>query len=183
MKEDLTYTIRKSRRAKRIRITVYTDARVVVTVPSQLKKDKADEFVSKKKEWVLKQIERFRNSKAKTSKVLSYKDYIANKEQARILVKAKVRFYNQIYKFSYNRIFVKNQKTLWGSCSSKKNLNFNFRILFLPEHLQDYLIVHEICHLKEPNHSQNFWLLVARTIPEYSKLRQELRRYEFLHFE
>ena len=183
MKEDFTYTSRKSKRAKRIRITVYTDARVVVTSPWNVKQEKVDELVSEKKQWILKQVERFRNSKTKTSRALSYKDYIINKEKARIFVEERIRLYNQIYNFSYNRIFIKNQKTVWGSCSAKKNLNFNFRILFLPEHLQNYLIVHEICHLREPNHSKSFWSLVAKTIPDYLKLRKELRRYELLYFE
>ena len=166
-----------------MRITVYADARVVVTIPLMLKQEKADELVSEKKQWILKQVERFKNSKTKSSGALSYKDYILNKEKARILVEERVSFYNQIYNFPYNRISIKNQKTVWGSCSNKKNLNFNFKILFLPEHLQNYLIVHEICHLKEPNHSKDFWSLVAKTIPDYSKLRQELRRRELLYFE
>ena len=183
MKKDFSYTIRKSKRAKRIRITVYADERIVVTIPWGVKREQADKLISEKKQWVLKQVERFRIGKEKTKGALSYKDYIANKEKARILVEQKVSFYNQIYRFPYNRIFIKNQKTVWGSCSSRKNLNFNFRILFLPEHLQNYLIVHEICHLKEQNHSKSFWSLVVKTMPSYLKLRKELRRYELLHFE
>ena len=183
MKENFTYTIRKSKRAKRIRITVYADARVVVTLPWGLKKEKADKVIFEKKQWILKQVERFKNREKKTSGALSYRDYIVTKEKARILVEERLKFYNQIYKLPYNRVFIKNQKTIWGSCSNKKNLNFNFRILFLPKDLQDYLIVHEICHIEEPNHSRKFWLLVAKTIPDYSKLRRELRSYELLYFE
>ena len=183
MEKDFSYTIRRSKRAKRMRITVYTDERIVVTIPWRVKREQANELIFKKKQWVLKQVERFRNGKEKASRALFYKDYILNKEKARAFVKERVSFYNQIYRFPYNRIFIKNQRTVWGSCSSRKNLNFNFRILFLPKHLQDYLIVHEICHLKEQNHSKNFWSLVAKTIPDYSKLRKELRRHELLRFE
>ena len=86
-----------------------------------------------------------------------------------------MRFYNEIYQFSYNKIYIKNQKTRWGSCSGKKNLSFNYRILFLPKKLQDYIIVHELCHLKELNHSKRFWSLVARVFPDYQNIRNELR--------
>lgn len=95
--------------------------------------------------------------------------------EARILVHARLEYFNQLYGFSYNRIFIKNQKSRWGSCSSKKNLNFNYRIALLPTELQDYLIVHELCHLAEMNHSKNFWKLVERAVPEYKRLNKRLK--------
>ena len=70
---------------------------------------------------------------------------------------------------------IRNQRRCWGSCSSKKNLNFNYKIQFLPEHLADYIIVHEMCHLVELNHGQKFWDLVAAQIPEYERYVTELR--------
>lgn len=94
-------------------------------------------------------------------------EYLQYKEQARILVHAKLAYWNTFYHFSYNRISIKNQKSRWGSCSSKGNLNFHYKIVLLPDELVDYLIVHELCHLGQMNHSKHFWDLVAKTIPDY----------------
>lgn len=96
---------------------------------------------------------------------------------AKAIVVEKVEYFNQYYNFEYKRIFIKNQQTRWGSCSSKGNLNFNYRIVILPEELQDYLIVHELCHLKEMNHGPNFWKLVEEQIPNYKVLNNQLRTY------
>jgi predicted metal-dependent hydrolase len=103
------------------------------------------------------------------------KHYLAHKETAREYIVEKVRYWNTYYGFPINRIAIRNQKTCWGSCSEHNNLNFNYKLLFLPEHLADYVIVHEICHLGELNHSPAFWELVGRTQPEYKMHRKELR--------
>ena len=77
----------------------------------------------------------------------------------------------------FNMVRIKNVKTIWGSCSSKKNLNFNFKLFFLPEALIDYVFVHELAHLKHMNHSKVFWSEVEKQIPDYKKRREELKRY------
>lgn len=104
--------------------------------------------------------------------------YKENKELARTLVHARLLHFNQHYELEWKRVAVKNQRRCWGSCSSLKNLNFNYKILFLPEHLQDYVIVHELCHLTHLNHRQQFWDLVAEKIPEYQACVLELREID-----
>jgi len=99
-----------------------------------------------------------------------------NRETARILVENKISYFNKFYKFNINRIAIKNQRRRWGSCSSKANLNFNYKIIFLESQFADYLIVHELCHLKEFNHSKKFWNLVEKTIPDYKTINQRLRK-------
>lgn len=106
------------------------------------------------------------------------KHYLAHKEAARALVHERLVHYNEHYQLSYNRVAVRNQRRCWGSCTSLKNLNFSYRILFLPPELADYIIVHELCHLKELNHSPRFWALVAETIPNYQLHRKALREYD-----
>ena len=80
-----------------------------------------------------------------------------------------------------NKINIKNQKTRWGSCTKSKNLNLNYKIIFLPKKHQDYIIVHEMCHLKEFNHSHKFWSLVSKTLPDYLEIKVELRNHELFY--
>jgi hypothetical protein len=98
------------------------------------------------------------------------------REEARIFVENKISYFNKFYNFEINRVAIKNTKSRWGSCSSKKNLNFNYKIIYLRPELADYLIVHELCHLGELNHSKRFRALVEKTIPDYTKVNMELRK-------
>ena len=98
------------------------------------------------------------------------------KETTRIFVENRLSYFNKFYKFEINRVAIKNTSRRWGSCSSKKNLNFNYKIIYLKPHLADYLIVHELCHLGQLNHSRKFWALVSKTIPDYAKINKELRK-------
>jgi predicted metal-dependent hydrolase len=107
--------------------------------------------------------------------VVVKKHYAEHKEAARDLCHERLAHYNQHYSLHFNRVAIRNTRSRWGSCSSKKNLNFNYRILFLPAQLQDYLIVHELCHLQEMNHAAGFWNLVAQQVPDYKVCVAELR--------
>lgn len=91
------------------------------------------------------------------------------------LIEHRIDAYNKHYQFDFNDIKLKRMKSRWGSCSRKKNLNFNTKLALLPMHLIDYVIVHELCHLAEFNHSHAFWALVAQTMPNWKVLRKELR--------
>ncbi len=102
-------------------------------------------------------------------------EYLKHKEQARRLITSRLTSLNAFYNYKYNRIFIKNQKTRWGSCSKKGNLNFSYKIIFLPTQLINYIVVHELCHLGEFNHSGEFWNLVGQTIPDYKKIKIDLK--------
>ena len=102
-------------------------------------------------------------------------DYLKYKKEAGILAKERLEYFNTIYNFKYNRITIRNQKTRWGSCSKKGNLNFSYKIALLSPKIADYIIVHELCHIGEFNHSKNFWNLVEKTMPDYKELRGSLR--------
>lgn len=106
------------------------------------------------------------------------KHYARYKEQTRMLVHARLAFFNAHYRYKVGRVFIKNSKSRWGSCSSRGNLNFNYKLLFLPPEVADYVIVHELCHLKEFNHGPAFWALVAQTVPNHKVLRKALRAAE-----
>jgi predicted metal-dependent hydrolase len=107
---------------------------------------------------------------------LTRADYLRNKPAAAALVRQKIAELNAAYGFEFRAVSIRNQKTRWGSCSRRGNLSFNWRILLLDSRAQDYLIVHELCHLAEFNHSPRFWALVSQTVPEYAALRRRLRR-------
>lgn len=106
------------------------------------------------------------------------KHYLEHKESARELTLARLQHFNQHYGLEWKRVAIRNQRRCWGSCSSLKNLNFNYKILFLPPHLRDYIIVHELCHLVHLNHGQSFWNLVAEKIPDYQTHVAELRKID-----
>ena len=102
--------------------------------------------------------------------------YRTHRTFARRIITERVEEWNGTYGFTYGRIAIRNQKRCWGSCSSRKNLNFNYKLVFLPETLMDYVIVHELCHLAEMNHSVRFWEQVAVVLPDYQERRVHLKR-------
>ena len=174
--QNITVNIKKSKKAKRMRIAVYCDGSVVAVYPENVLFSRILSVIENKINWIRKKIDFF-NSKQNIAVFKSTKrEYLKNKDTALELVKSSVEYFNQFYNFHYNKICIKNQKTRWGSCSSKKNLNFNYKIIFLPKELQDYLIVHELCHLKEFNHSKKFWDLVRLQIPNLNQVSKILRK-------
>ena len=174
--KEISYTIRKSKRARRIRLVVYSGGAIVVTTPFDLKESIAEKFVREKFQWLLSKLSFFKQFEGKAITRYTHEDYLKYKEEAYNLVESRINHFSKIYKFKYNKINIKNQKTRWGSCSKKGNLNFNYKIALLPSLISDYLIVHELCHLKELNHSKRFWKLVEKTIPNYRSIRGELKK-------
>ena len=106
------------------------------------------------------------------------RQYVALREEARALVHARLAHFAPMYGVELRKVFIKNHKSRWGSCSTKGNLNFNYKIVLLPPEVADYIIVHELCHLREFNHSARFWALVAEMVPNYVAVRRRLREME-----
>lgn len=172
----ITYTLRKSHRARRMRLAVYCDGTIVVTTPFDLKETIVEKFIREKTDWLFSKIAFFEQFKGQSIARYSQEEYLKHKNKAYDLALERVAHLNKSFKFSYNKINIKNQKTRWGSCSKKGNLNFNYKIALLPARLRDYIIVHELCHLREFNHSRKFWNLVEKGAPDYLKIREELNR-------
>ncbi|NEZ70637.1 M48 family peptidase [Clostridium botulinum] len=97
------------------------------------------------------------------------------KEKAVKVLKERTDYYSNILKVSPKNIVIKNQKTLWGSCSSKGNINYNYKIVMAPLKILDYIVVHELCHLVHMNHSKDFWQLVESIIPDFKERRNWLK--------
>ena len=174
--ENISYVLRKSLRARRMRLAVYRDGSVVLTTPINLGENAAEKFIREKSRWLISKIYFFSQLPPNPIARHGKRDYLKYKEQALAFVTQKTEQLNTFYGYRYAKIGVRNQKTCWGSCSRKGNLNFNYKILFLPEKLQNYVIAHELCHLHEFNHSRRFWDLVDRTVPDHRELRAELRK-------
>lgn len=175
--KKVPYTLKVSARAKRLRLAIYCDGAFVVTAPRGMGESVVEKFILQKAQWIIGKLEYFKNfSSVVLVRKSSKKEYAEHKERALVLARARLEYFNTFYNFSFNKINIKNQKTRWGSCSMKGNLNFNYKIALLPSHLADYIIVHELCHLKEFNHSRKFWNLVAETMPNFLELRNELKK-------
>jgi predicted metal-dependent hydrolase len=172
---EINCRIKKSRRAKNICLRVCADATAVLTIPWWVSREAGLRFLRSKQSWLIEKL-RIKKEELRIKPQRTRADYLKNKRAAERLVWGRLEHFNSFYNFSYNRVCIRDQKSRWGSCSARKNLNFTYRIVFLPQELADYLIVHELCHLGEMNHSKRFWVLVAKTIPNYKRIRMELRR-------
>ena len=169
------YTIRANSRARRINITVRRDGSVFVSKPRWVSARAVEHFIQRSARWIERAKARIAEL-PKTSKIESSKKECKKyKKVALDLVKDRLRHFNVHYRLTYAKISIRNQKSRWGSCSQTGNLSFNYRIILLPPHLADYVIVHELCHLQEKNHGKRFWALVAETVLDCKERRKELR--------
>lgn len=178
----VAYTLRKSPRARYMRLTVYHDGAVVVTTPLSFSPTAVERFVRKKARWLLSTIAFFKAHPVTTFPRSSRAEYRKQKEAARTFAEQRLAHFNAHYGFRFHRVSIRNQKSRWGSCSKKGNLNFNYKIALLPAHLADYIIVHELCHLKAFDHSRAFWALVGEMIPDARERRRALRRIDVRGF-
>jgi len=174
--QPVEYELKQSSRSRRMRLAVYPGGRFVVSIPKRMDERHVEKFLLEKAEWILGKIDAMKKKTPVEKKPISKLELKRLKVVALELVHRRLEYFNDYYKFTYHNVSIRNQKTRWGSCSRKGNLNFNVKIAMLPPHLADYIIVHELCHLKEMNHGSRFWKLVALTFPEHKELRKELRK-------
>jgi hypothetical protein len=139
---------------------------------------RAEIFLQEKLEWIIETVRITREKhREKPIHQGTPAEYRTLKRQSLQYVTGRVSEINrEFYGFAYNKVSVRNQKTRWGSCSKDGNLSFNYRIFLLPPHCADYLIAHELSHLKQFNHSDKFWDLVARACPDHRSVRREMRK-------
>jgi hypothetical protein len=150
---------------------------VVVTVPRWVPGFVVERFVREHADWITGTTNSLQKKSREiirlpTTVAKSFKLY---KENTRTLVEKRLTHIASLYGVKFGRISIRNQKSRWGSCSKRGNLNFNFKIFFLSKELQDYIVVHEVCHLLQFNHSKKFWDLVGWSIPDYKNLRKRLK--------
>lgn len=173
--KTITYKIRKNLRARNIKISIKSDGQVLLTIPRFVPERMGEAFLTSKANWVIKKLEEIKYSKLNVN-LLKYPPYKTNRKEALKILSKKVEEVNEFYGFKYGRITIKNQRTCWGSCSRRGNLNFNYKLAFMDPKFADYVITHEICHLKELNHSKRFWDLVSKRLPGYKQIHKEMRQ-------
>ncbi len=174
--QQTSYVVRASARARHLRITVKPGGGVVVTVPPRVSGAAVAAFLERKKMWIARAVTKMKRFTSTLSSHESAAQYRMQRQAALEFAAERVQHFNALYGFSYSKITIRNQKTRWGSCSRRGNLSFNYRLLELPPALADYIVVHELCHLKEFNHSKKFWALVALAVPNAVQARRQLRQ-------
>lgn len=177
-KEICIQVIRSGRRS--MGLEVRSADMVFARIPNKLPDRELKKFVEDHRKWILEKT----NLAEKREEVrLSTKamplDKLTTEEVQRIKEKIaeRVEHFSRIMGVSVNRITIKNQRTRWGSCSARGNLNFNYQLYYLPDELLDYVVIHELAHRKHMNHSKEFWAEVEKYCPEYKACRKRLKEY------
>ena len=168
----IPYTLVRSSR-KTISIVIKPTGEVEVRCPKKCSKRDVEAFLTSKEAWIQKHLDAI--GERPEAQLLSEAERKRLTEQAARILSEKVRFYTDKMGVTVNRITVRSQRTRWGSCSVKGNLNFNCLLMLCPEEVQDYVVVHELCHRKEMNHSAAFWAEVEKNCPDYKLHRKWLK--------
>jgi len=166
----MEYQIIRSSR-KTISLQIKPNGELIVRCPRQMKNADVQAFVESKRGWIQKRLPKtdnqphpFTQEEIETLADLALKD-----------LPERVRRYAPLVGVTYGGIAIRNQRTRWGSCSGKGNLNFNCLLMLCPPEIRDYVVVHELCHRKQMNHSPAFWAEVERVLPDYSKRKAWLK--------
>jgi len=172
---DTIEIIRSNR--KTIGLEVKTDGRVIVRAPSRLPAADIRKFVADHEEWIQKHLEIVKKHKEKPAPPdkLSMEEIRELAEKALKVIPGRVEYFAEKVGVTYGRITIRNQKSRWGSCSAKGNLNFNCLLMLMPPEVLDCVVVHELCHRKEMNHSKRFYEEVLRVYPDYRKWEKWLK--------
>lgn len=165
--------IRSDRRTVALQIS--PDGVVTVRCPRRMGAETIREFVKSKSAWIEKHL----TKKAEQPRLPAFSDGEIQSlvHQAREVLPKRVAFYAGLVGVTYGNVTIRTQRTRWGSCSSKGNLNFNCLLMLVPPEVMDYVVVHELCHRKEMNHSSRFWAEVAAVLPDYGARKQWLREH------
>jgi len=167
-------TFSRSPRAKYQRITVRPDKTITVTIPRNGSLSEAKQFLKSKVSWIQKQLQKIDQH----TQCRDMPDLDIDLEKAQMDLFNRLDYFSEKHSFSYNRAGFCCQKTRWGSCSGKNNISLNVNIAFLPEELQDYVLLHELVHTKIKNHSRKFWAELEKyTEGQAKELSKKLKKY------
>ena len=166
----------RSKRAKHVNIAVKPFTGVRVAVPDGLSFKKAEEFVHAKTGWIQRHLYRMKQYE-KDNKIVSDDSVDIERAKAKRKLTRRLKHLAEKHGFTYNRVFIRNQKTRWGSCSHKNNINLNMKLVKLPNELMDYVILHELVHTRFKEHNNNFWGELDRLVGNGKSMASSLREY------
>lgn len=178
MKHSFSYEIKYSNR-KSLSIEITRSGMVCVRAPKNCPASWIDDVLAKKQEWIQKHLTQIQaqQKEADTVPPLSGTDRARYRKLAKDIFSQKTAHYAKLMGVTYGKITIREQKTRWGSCSSAGNLNYNWRLIFAPEEVVDYIVVHELAHRKEMNHSKAFYAVVSSILPDYKKQQRWLKEH------
>ena len=165
----------RSLRAKHVNISIKPFKGVRVAIPRGISVKKAKTLVDKKMNWIQKNLVKIARIEQK-QKIIFKNDKTFNQEDARESLKNRLSELADIYGFSYNRVFIRSQKSRWGSCSAKNNISLNLALAQLPVDLRDYVILHELVHTRVKNHSPGFWRELEKYLKNANKQKNISKR-------
>ncbi|MCF7859504.1 MAG: M48 family metallopeptidase [Candidatus Cloacimonetes bacterium] len=167
---------KRSNRAKYLRLSIDHAKQIKIVIPAKIPFQKAERFLYSKGNWIIKQRSKIEARNRFTLKHLKEIPQ-SGKPEARKILLQRLKELAELHDFSFNRSFIRSQKTRWGSCSAKNNINLNIKLINLPEELRDYVIVHELVHTRVKNHQQEFWQEMQKYIKQPRTLDKQLNNY------
>ncbi len=169
---SISYQVIRSKR-KTVSLEIKHDGSLLVRAPQRLSVRAIEAFVLSRESWIREKLRKY-ESRPLLSR-LTEAELEDLKKQARADLSARTARLAPLVGVSYGRITIRAQKTRWGSCSREGNLNFNCLLMLAPEEIRNYVVIHELCHRKEMNHSPRFWAEVAKVCPGYATHRRWLK--------
>ena len=166
-----------SKRAKHLNISIKPFTGVRVAVPYRVSFKKAKEFTNSNINWIQKNLSKMKQVEQEYNSIGLISSNI-DRAKAKITLVNRLSELAEKHGFNYNKVFIKNQKTLWGSCSPKNNINLNMKLLKLPVELIDYVILHELVHTRINNHSRRFWAELNRFLGDAKRFDRQLKNYK-----
>lgn len=174
---EIEFVLRRRRGIKRVSIRVGLAGKVTVSAPFIVPKIFIERFVKGKADWIEAAVKQMQNKQAEQDTRIKFPSFESSKARAKKLLLERARYWAEQYGVKFERLSIKRAATRWGSCSSKRNLNFHYRLYFLPEELREYVVVHEVCHLLHMDHSRDFWKEVERSMPAWRTYKRQLQKF------
>lgn len=176
LNERISYQIIRSSR-RTLSLEIKADGTILVRAPLRLSEARIRKFVEEKQEWILKNLEKIQKRDEQKEQVARLsaieRQHLQNK--ACVVIPKRVAYFAEKIGVTYGKITLRQQKTRWGSCAANGNLNFNWLLILAPPGVLDYVVVHELCHRREMNHSQAFWKEVEAILPDYRERQKWLK--------